>query len=86
MAIIYSPHAQWGNVNTLRQTYNSCGYAGKSFHSNPHKDSDFLLMGMNDDLSKDYIHKFHKSHRILLVMENPSIWSPSNETFNLAGM
>ena len=86
MAIVYAPHSQWGKVNTLRQTYHSSGYAGNSFfHSNPKQDSDFLLMGMNDDETNEYIHKFDKSKRILLIMENPSIWSPSSKTFDLAG-
>ena len=77
----------WGKVNTLRQTFLSKGQAGRTtFVTNNDSPADYLLMGMNDDESNDYIVPFKRENRILFIMENPSIWSPSQSTIDSAGI
>ena len=87
MATVSVLHSDWGPIDTFRQTYHSNGKAGRTtFVKGIHPDSDYVLLGMNDKPNSEIMSYFRLEQRILIVMENPSIWEPNEETLRNAGI
>ena len=83
MPTVYVPGRFWGEVDTFRQTPNGKGrFRSCRFHNDKNQNSDYILMAEDN---YDW-HSFPKNKRILVVMENPSIWHQPNEILEAAGI
>lgn len=77
----------WGPVNTLRQTHYCSGIAGISnYVSEDPENCDFAIIGMNEKFDKKLESIFPREKRVMIIMENPSIWKVKNEILNQAGI
>ena len=71
---------------SLRQTYFSSGLVGKlNFSEFPSENDDWIILfgGESFPATHQYI---NKSQRILVLMEHPAIWHPSDELMNQVGV
>ena len=87
MRTIAVANHKWGNVDIFRQTYKNLGEAGLSkFHRGMHVKCDYVLMGMTDNPHQAPFTEYRKEERIMVAMENPSIWNIPTQTICGAGI
>ena len=76
---IYNPNFRWGSVTPLRQTFEYTGLTiNAQWYPQYSTDSDFFVSTSLDSLDP-FIHQYPLISRFLLVCENESIFSPSQE-------
>ena len=76
----------WGKVNSLRQTYGCSGYANGAYFSTVKEDSDYALLSMSVDPNDLTYQNFPREKRVLVIMENPSVWKVPQEVLDFAGV
>jgi hypothetical protein len=86
MAHVTFQDPSWGNVDIFRQTYCSAGNAGSTNYSTGKHGADYIVMSMDNGNQKGLVEQYKQSQRILVVMENPEIWTPSDEVVQKAGI
>jgi len=70
---------QWGGVDLFRQTYNYNGKAGNTIFARGDEFlCDYAIVRMNAEPCDSAFAIYPKERRILLAMENPSIWRISS--------
>jgi hypothetical protein len=87
MTSIAFPNHLWRTVDLFRQTYGCKGKAASStFYKGPRTGCDFVLLSMSEVPEERVLQAYRHEQRILVVMENPSVWQVPEAILATAGV